>query len=247
MKVLTLCALLLTAIAHHSFSQKTKKVTENTGDKFNNTTESYYVLAEDGTVKHGQYRKTVSGRQMVDGYYKMNKKDSVWKCFGRTGKLLSEKTYVQGERTGTWRFFNDGGKLEWQYDFDNKTESGENSKPITYLFQNDKGEWVNEKADVEPKWLVSSAEWQSFLNRTLRYPQDAIDTEAQGTPMIEITFDENGNAINYAVSKSVHRALDQEAIRVYKIFQPEMVPAVKNGKKVKIKVELPIVFRLEVG
>jgi periplasmic protein TonB len=95
--------------------------------------------------------------------------------------------------------------------------------------------------------LVSSYEWQSFLNRTLRYPQDAIDTEAQGTPFVEITIDENGNAIDYAVSKSVHRALDEEAMRVFKIFKPEFVPAEKNGKRVKIKVVLPIVFRLEVG
>jgi TonB family protein len=247
MKSLTLCALFLAAIVNHSFSQKTKKITKNSGEKYNNTTDVFYVLADDETVKHGNFRITSGGKKVIEGYYNMDKKDSVWKCFGRTGKLLSEKIYVQGEKKGVWSFYTSDGKPEWQYDFENKTGTNEKAKPLSYAYQNENGDWVKEKADVDPKWLVSNDEWQSFLNRTLRYPQDALDTEAQGTPLIEITIDENGNVVNYAVSKSVHRALDEEALRVVKAFQPEFVPAEKNGKRVKTKVELPIVFRIEIG
>ena len=66
----------------------------------------------------------------------------------------------------------------------------------------------------------------------------------QGTSAIEITIDDEGNAIEYRVSKASDPALDAEAMRVIKLFEPEFSAAEKNGKKVKSKISIPVVFRL---
>jgi hypothetical protein len=55
------------------------------------------------------------------------------------------------------------------------------------------------------------------------------------------------DSIDYSVAESAYPSLDAEAIRVVELFQPEYSPAEKDGKKVKIKVQLPITFRLERG
>jgi protein TonB len=93
--------------------------------------------------------------------------------------------------------------------------------------------------------LRSDYEWQSHLNIYLRYPQDAIDNEKMGKVIVEITVDENGNAIDYTVAESAFPSLDEESIRVTKLFNPEFLPAEKDGRRVKIKVRQPIVFRIE--
>jgi hypothetical protein len=50
--------------------------------------------------------------------------------------------------------------------------------------------------------------------------------------------------IDYSVGEVIYRALDEEALRVVKLFQPEFLPAGKDGKKVQSKVRIPIVFIL---
>jgi hypothetical protein len=56
--------------------------------------------------------------------------------------------------------------------------------------------------------------------------------------------DEDGNAIDYAISERGFDAIDQEGLRVVKLFEPEFLPAVKDGKKVNSKVKILIHFRL---
>jgi TonB family protein len=160
-------------------------------------------------------------------------------------QVLSEKHYSENKKIGIWKFHTRQGSLEWSYNFNVDTGSNSKRKNIEYLYLAENGEWIKEKADKDPVWLVGTDEWQHFLMRNLKYPQKAIDGNIQGTPLVEITVNENGDAIEYAISKSAHQALDNEAMRVYKLFDPEFVPAVKNGKKVKTKVLLPVVFRLE--
>lgn len=160
-------------------------------------------------------------------------------------QVMSERHYSNNKKIGIWKFHTNQGSLEWLYNFNVDTGSAPKIIKMEYLYQAENGEWVKEKADKDPIWLVGSDEWMQFLQRTLKYPQKAIDENIQGKPYVEITVDENGDAIEYAISKSVHRILDKEAIRIYKLFDPEFVPAVKNGKKVKTKVILSIGFRLD--
>ena len=62
---------------------------------------------------------------------------------------------------------------------------------------------------------------------------------------MEVTVDENGDAIDYSISpESSYSLLGEEALRMVKFFEPDFLPAEKDGKKVKVKVPIFVQFRL---
>jgi len=240
--------LILLFIAIKSFSQQTKEVVERSGSKYNKEKKVYNVLKENKTVKHGPYQQYYNDILIVSGFYKLDKKDSLWQRNDYRGAVVSKKTYTENNRTGIWEFFNKDGTTTLQYDFSKDSLLVRKPEPnAIHSYQSSSEEWIAGKADREPVWLRSTYEWESFLNVTLRYPQDAIDNNQQGVVWVHITVDEDGNAVDFSVKKSVYPALDEESIRVVKLSQPEFVPAMKDGKKVKSDVQVPITFRMEFG
>ena len=219
--------LILLFIAIKSFSQQTKEVIEESGEKYSKVKLKYSVLNDNPTIKHGPYKFYFTGKLAISGFYKMDKKDSVWQRYDSKGSVVSKKIFTENKRTGTWEFYKNREELAWQYDFskDSLINQPEESFEYAYAYQSSNGEWVKGKADRDPVWLRSTYEWQSFLNRTLRYPMDAIENNKMGSPAVEIIVDENGEAIDYSVGEGVYRALDEEALRVVKLFQPEFLPA----------------------
>ena len=61
-----------------------KKVKEK--DKHNQTIETYFVLKSDKKIKQGYYiKQNYDGKLIENGYYKNNKKDSLWVRFNYNG------------------------------------------------------------------------------------------------------------------------------------------------------------------
>ena len=232
--------LILVFIAIKSFAQETKKVVEEPTERVKII---YYVLKENKKVKQGPFEQYDNGVLAVTGFYKMDKKDSVWQRFSSKGIVLSKKTYTEDKKTGVWDFNKNDGTTDWQYDFTNDSCINKPKEtPYSYLSSN--GEWINGKADKDLLWLRSASEFQYYLTRNIRYPADAIDRNRQGKVFVEITIDENGNATDFSVPAKVYPSLDAEAIRVVKFFHPEFLPAEKDGKKVRSKVRVAIQFGL---
>lgn len=99
------------------------------------------------------------------------------------------------------------------------------------------------KVEIESEYPGGSAAWQRYLNKTLRYPQDAIDNEVQGTVVIQFIVDKEGN-VSDVEAISGPEELRGEAVRVIK-RSGKWTPAVQNGRQVKSYKKQPIVFRLE--
>lgn len=99
------------------------------------------------------------------------------------------------------------------------------------------------KVEIESEYPGGSAAWQRYLNKTLRYPQDAIDNEIQGTVVIQFIVDKEGN-VSDVEAISGPEELRAEAVRVIK-KSGKWTPAVQNGRQVKSYKKQPIVFRLE--
>jgi protein TonB len=99
------------------------------------------------------------------------------------------------------------------------------------------------KVEIESEYPGGSAAWQRYLNKTLRYPQDAIDNEVQGTVVIQFIVDKEGN-VSEVEAISGPEELRSEAVRVIK-KSGKWTPAVQNGRQVKSYKKQPIVFRLE--
>jgi protein TonB len=99
------------------------------------------------------------------------------------------------------------------------------------------------KVEIESEYPGGAAAWQRYLNRNLRYPQDAIDNEIQGTIVVQFIVDKEG-MVSEVEAISGPKELRDEAVRVIK-KSGKWTPAVQNGRQVKSYKKQPIVFRLE--
>ena len=96
---------------------------------------------------------------------------------------------------------------------------------------------------IQSEYPGGPAAWQRYLNRNLRYPQEAIDNEVQGAVVVQFIVDKEGN-VSDVEAISGPQELRAEAVRVIK-KSGKWTPAVQNGRQVKSYKKQPIVFRLE--
>ena len=99
------------------------------------------------------------------------------------------------------------------------------------------------KVEIESEFPGGMSAWARYLNRNLRYPQDAIDNEVQGTVIVQFIVDKEGNVSDVEAVSGANELRD-EAVRVIK-KSGKWTPAVQNGRQVKSYKKQPIVFRLE--
>jgi TonB family protein len=206
----------------------------------------YYVLKDNRDIKHGPYEYFSHGKLFTSGFYKNGKKDSVWQRYSMEGKVLAKTEYTDGKKTGTWEFYDKGGAVEWKHNFNTDSSVNMPSSALpNYVYLASDGQWVKGRADRAPVKLYSAWNWSYFLTRNLRYPAEAINKGQQGKGVVEVTIDENGSAIDYSISpQSDFPLLGEEALRIVKLFDPEFLPAEKDGKKVKARVPIMVQFRL---
>jgi protein TonB len=101
------------------------------------------------------------------------------------------------------------------------------------------------KVEIESDFPGGTAAWLRYLNKNLRYPDDAVNNEIQGTVVVQFIVDKEGNVSDVnAISGPDNGGLREEAVRVIK-KSGRWTPAVQNGRQVKSYKKQPIVFRLE--
>ena len=125
--------------------------------------------------------------------------------------------------------------------------SDDNGKGVVEAPKKDDEDWDKTftKVEIESEYPGGAAAWQRYLNRNLRYPQEAIDNEIQGAVVVQFIVDKEGNVSDVsAISGPSEGGLRDEAVRVIK-KSGKWTPAVQNGRQVKSYKKQPIVFKLE--
>ena len=82
-----------------------------------------------------------------------------------------------------------------------------------------------------------------FLQTNIKYPEDAVKQKVEGRVMVQFVVETDGSISDVHVAKQVFPSLDAEAIRVVQAM-PNWVPGREKGKVVRVKYNLPIVFRM---
>jgi periplasmic protein TonB len=101
------------------------------------------------------------------------------------------------------------------------------------------------KVEIESDFPGGAAAWLRYLNKNLRYPDDAVNNEIQGTVIVQFIVDKEGNVSDVQpISGPENGGLREEAVRVIK-KSGKWTPAVQNGRQVKSYKKQPIVFKLE--
>jgi len=98
------------------------------------------------------------------------------------------------------------------------------------------------KVEIESMYPGGLPAWQRFLNRNLKYPQQAFDDGVQGFVTVQFIVDKEGN-VSDVEAVSGPQELRAEAVRVIK-RSGQWTPAVQNGNKVKSYKKQPIGFRI---
>jgi TonB family protein len=108
------------------------------------------------------------------------------------------------------------------------------------------GEPVYEVAEIMPEFPGGNDELMKFLAKNLRYPIEAHKKGIQGRVRMRFIVRKDGSLINAVVVDSVHRLLDNEALRVVKKM-PKWTPGSNKGVPVNVSYTVPLTFRLESG
>jgi len=95
---------------------------------------------------------------------------------------------------------------------------------------------------IESEYPGGIPAWQRFLNKYLRYPQEAQDQGVQGTVLVQFIVDREGN-VSDVEAVSGPTELRAEAVRVIK-KSGKWTPAFQNGRHVKSYKKQPIGFKL---
>ena len=106
-----------------------------------------------------------------------------------------------------------------------------------------KEEKIYTKVDKMPGFKGGDKELIKFIVSNVKYPEDSKSKSIQGTVLISFIVNSDGTLSDYNVEKSVSKELDDEALRVL-MLMPEWIPGLEKGKAVKVKMQLPIEFRL---
>jgi TonB family protein len=102
------------------------------------------------------------------------------------------------------------------------------------------GIYVN--TDVLPEYPGGKKAIQKYIEENIQYPAQAVEEEVEGTVNITFAVDENGNVYKATtIGSKIGYGLEQEALRVVNKM-PKWKPGKVNGKNVKTRLSLPVVF-----
>lgn len=97
--------------------------------------------------------------------------------------------------------------------------------------------------EVMPEPYGGAAAWSKFLEKNMRYPQQAVDAEKEGKVWISFIIEKDGRLSNIVVERGAGFGMDEEALRVLKLA-PAWKPGIQNGRPVRVKYNIPINFQL---
>lgn len=97
--------------------------------------------------------------------------------------------------------------------------------------------------EVYPDFEGGMKGWAKYLQRNLRYPNDAQEQNKYGKVFISFVVERDGSISNVTLLKGVFGSLDEEAMRVIK-KSPKWKPGIQNGRAVRVRYQMPISFAL---
>ncbi|MES2278445.1 MAG: TonB family protein [Bacteroidota bacterium] len=240
--VLILCLFLLTC---QCFAQATKSVVKDSL----NYREKYDVLKADPQIKQGKYRLSVksSGKILTTGFYKNNRRDSVWREYNPRDYVIAEGHYKNGQKYGEWTYYGNLWKVSNKYDFTKNqlTFHQPTRDDSTHAYRVITGhDTMAVIMDRAPIYLGGEMMYRSLLYN-IRYPELARSKHVAGRVIISFTIDEQGHVRDYHIDKSLGYGCDEEALRVVKLIPDDWVPGKLLGKYVAVSMRLPVMFNLD--
>ena len=171
--------------------------------------------------------------------YVNNKENGPETYYYDSGQVQMTGTNKNDEADGEWTGYYPSGKISGKAKFKKDKqisgtfyhEDGTRDKTITEFWRD------SEFPGGPPRWL-------RFLNKTLKYPDSAVNHDIEGTVVVEFIVSKEGKVYDLKVAHSVDKYLDEEALRVMR-QSPDWTPAITGGILSESYKKQPIVFKLQ--
>jgi TonB family protein len=166
-----------------------------------------------------------------------NFKQEVQEFFDTTGQLTIRKILnLDNSKYAAFYFYKGEKKAQVIYHGQDVYEIWRNNPDSLY---------TSDFNDFDPG--IDKKAWNSFLVKNLRYPSDARKAGAEGTVIIAILINEEGEIKEAEIANSefVNPHLATEALRVVSLFKGKFTPAKNiNGMTEEVWINIPIRFSL---
>ena len=98
--------------------------------------------------------------------------------------------------------------------------------------------------ETQPEFPGGQMEMMRFIQKEVKYPEDAKEMGIQGKVYISFTVNKEGTLEEVKILRGVSTSIDKESLRVVKAM-PKWTPGTQQGVNVKVRYNLPINFRLD--
>ena len=160
---------------------------------------------------------------------------------------LTGELYMKGNFTSIKPEVRDG-NFHWYY------KNGQKKKMCTYenKIRNKTKCWdiygnetkpEKDPTEMMPQFPKGDRALMEYILKNLKYPDAAKYAKVQGRVVVKFIIDESGIVRDAKIIKSVHPALDAEALRVVNLM-PVWKPGISEGQPVSVFFTIPVVFRL---
>ncbi|CAD5270489.1 MULTISPECIES: energy transducer TonB [unclassified Imperialibacter] len=126
------------------------------------------------------------------------------------------------------------------------SEEAEKVEDIPFLTEELPDEEVDkfyEYVEKMPEPMGGMADFMAFLGKNIRYPKSGIRNDIQGKVYVQFIVDEQGNLTDLKVIKGINEDFDSESLRVLS-KAPAWKPGRQGGRPVKVRMVLPIIYKL---
>ncbi len=100
------------------------------------------------------------------------------------------------------------------------------------------------RVEQQPEFPGGMAALSSYLNKSLRYPNGAVQAGIQGKVYISFVVNTDGSLTDIQTLKGIGFGCDEEALRVIRQM-PRWKPGKQSGRAVRVRFSLPVAFTLE--
>lgn len=97
--------------------------------------------------------------------------------------------------------------------------------------------------EEQPEPVGGMKQFYQYITESLQYPAEAKNAGIEGKVYVQFVIQEDGSLHDVAAIKGIGGGCDEEAVRVIE-EGPNWVPGKQRGKNVRVRMVMPIAFRL---
>ena len=157
--------------------------------------------------------------------------------FMRSDELLYSVSFTAMLRNGGYELM-----IVDEFDYIRATDEENNIDETTVEIRTEQTNII-QFPDVEAQFPGGESALYYFVRDNLQYPQVAIENEISGKVYLRFIVEADGQLTNIEVGRGLDPSLDREAVRMLRSM-PNWTPGKAKGKKVRTRVNFPVVFSL---